>query len=463
MLVYLVDASHSVSARALDTAAQAIERSNAGVQPDAWRILAFGGGVAAIADTAALRRLATAEGADPLERLILPQVTNLEQALAAARAEIPPSSNGRIVLFSDGRQTDGDSLRSAERLAAERVPVFTQPMPVRDIGDTWIEEVRVAHAPAADSVTRIEVVVGSQVARRRRRHDTGRARACLRGSARPGARPVDRARRRVVHGRGPHLVEAVVTAARDVLPDNNTLPREIGVEPRPRVLYVHAALDDAGARRSHWRAPASRSPWRSPRRCRTSRSARRWDVVVLSNVARSALSPQAMAALGSWVEERGGGLLFVGGSAVFGEGVEGAQPGYRHTEIERVLPVTFDRDDEPEVALVIVLDRSWSMNGTAMELSKTAAEAAANTLAPSQMLGVLTFNDTSNWDVPLGRVRDSRAAVHDAIAGIKASGPTAIYPALGEAYARSPASAPAPSTSSCCRTGSPTHRTSRAW
>jgi hypothetical protein len=38
-----------------------------------------------------------------------------------------------------------------------------------------------------------------------------------------------------------------------------------------------------------------------------------------------------------------------------------------------VLPVTFDRDDEPEVALVIVLDRSWSMNGAPMEPSKAAA------------------------------------------------------------------------------------------
>ena len=111
-----------------------------------------------------------------------------------------------------------------------------------------------------------------------------------------------------------------------------------------------------------------------------------------------------------------------------------AQRGYRHTDIERVLPVTFDRDDEPAVALVIVLDRSWSMNGTAMDLSKSAAEGAANALAPSQMLGVLTFNDTSTWDVPLGRVRESRPELHAAIGRIKASGPTAIFPALRNAY-----------------------------
>ena len=48
----------------------------------------------------------------------------------------------------------------------------------------------------------------------------------------------------------------------------------------------------------------------------------RWDVVLLNNVPRAALSTEAMSALGSWVEERGGGLLFAGGQAVFGEGIE---------------------------------------------------------------------------------------------------------------------------------------------
>ena len=138
---------------------------NAGVRPDASRILAFGGRVAAIPDTAALRRLASGEGVDAIERLVSPDVTNLEQALAAARADIPPSTNGRIVLFSDGRQTEGDGLRSAARLAAEHVPVFTQALPVRDIGDTWLEDVRLPSAPIADTVTALEVVVGSQLAR----------------------------------------------------------------------------------------------------------------------------------------------------------------------------------------------------------------------------------------------------------------------------------------------------------
>ena len=452
-LVYLVDGSQSVSGRAMEAVAQAIETTNAAVRPDTWRILAFGGRVANVPDTTALRRLGTGQDADRLA-LLAPESTNLEQALAAARAEIPSSSNGRIVLFSDGRQTDGDALRAAERLAAERVPVFTRPMPVRDVGDTWIEDVRVAQPAVAQNPTEIEVVVGSQVAQP----------AGI--SVREGSRVLAHLRRDVTAGAtsvrlevsfetaGPHLVEAVVDAERDVVSENNTLAREVRVEPRPRLLYVHAAAGQAAAAAASLaRGTAtpvsgqsavvpnalSRSgieitmvrPEALPRRAD---AFDRWNVVLLDNVPRATLSTETMSALAAWVEERGGGLFFAGGQAVFGEGIEVAQRGYRHTDIERVLPVTFDRDDEPAVALVIVLDRSWSMNGTAMELSKAAAEGAANALAPSQMLGVLTFNDASTWDVPLARVRESRPGLHEAIDRIKASGPTAIFPALRNAY-----------------------------
>ncbi len=459
-LIYLVDGSQSVSARALNAVAQAIETTNAALRPDTWRILAFGGHASSVADTTALRRLASAPAGDALVERLAPDRSNLEQALAAARAEIPPSSNGQIVLFSDGHQTEGDALRAAERLAAAGVPVFARPMPVRDVGDTWVEDIRVAPTTAAASTTEITVVVGSQVAQP------------AEISLREGSRVLARVRRDITPGvvlvplevtfdaPGAHLVDAVVEAERDVVSENNTLTREVRVEARPRLLYVHAGDNKAPGGSGQGAAIAASQPSTTAVGAGQSKAvpnalARsgfeitllrpeslphraeafdRWDVVLLNNIPRATLATEAMAALDAWVEERGGGVFFAGGQAVFGEGLEVSQRGYRHTDLERILPITFDRDDEPAVALVIVLDRSWSMNGPAMELSKSAAEGAANTLAPSQMLGVLTFNDASTWDVPLGRVRESRPELHEAISRIKASGPTAIFPALRSAY-----------------------------
>jgi hypothetical protein len=64
-----------------------------------------------------------------------------------------------------------------------------------------------------------------------------------------------------------------------------------------------------------------------------------WDAVILSDIARTAISDAAMGALAQWVERDGGGLLVTGGEAVFGEaGDKGGPPGYRNTELERLTP-----------------------------------------------------------------------------------------------------------------------------
>jgi Mg-chelatase subunit ChlD len=155
-------------------------------------------------------------------------------------------------------------------------------------------------------------------------------------------------------------------------------------------------------------------------------------VVILSDVARSAMPDSTMAALSDWVEKTGGGLLVAGGEAVFGEGQRGS--GYRNTAIERLTPVTFERRDEPEVALVLILDRSWSMAGSSIELTKTAAQAAVDVLADEQTIGILTFNDKFAWDVTLRNVGKNRAAIRSKIAAIGPGGHTLIFPAIEQAY-----------------------------
>jgi uncharacterized membrane protein len=435
-LIALVDASHSVSSGALAAAADTIDALAAEVRPDALRLLAFGGRTAPLPGVAALRNGATPAGRDALDTLVAAEATNLEQALAAARAEAPAGANTRLVLFSDGHATDGDTRRVVERLAADHITVFTRPLAVRDLGDTWIEAVRAPRGAVAGGVTTLDVILGSQAVRRVaievRESTRVLARTTVDASLGVSIAPVEVR----FADPGPHLVEAIITSADrpDPLDANNTLSVEIVVEPRPRVLFAHgqgdvvpvaarvlaeAGVEVTGARPEELPADAAAFD--------------RWNAVVLSDLARARVADAAMAALAAWVEERGGGLLFIGGPAVDGDPLDESRRDFRGTELERVLPVTFDREDEAEVALVIVLDRSWSMNGAAMDLSKIAAEAAANTLSPAHLVGVLSFSSQATWDVPLSRLRDSRATLPDAIARIRASGPTDIYLALTQA------------------------------
>jgi uncharacterized membrane protein len=220
-----------------------------------------------------------------------------------------------------------------------------------------------------------------------------------------------------------------------VLAANNRLGREIVAGRRTRALYVEGAPASATylqrALTQSGFDVAIRTPDQLPVEPRGFGA---WDVVILSDVARASVSDAAARALGEWVERDGGGLFFAGGEAVFGEGKDGAPPGYRHSEIERLLPVTLERKDEPDVALVMVLDKSWSMNGPVMELCKAAAQAAVDVLSDEQTVGLITFDDRFTLDITPRNVGANRDEIRRKIAAVQPGGDTLIYPALQQAY-----------------------------
>jgi Ca-activated chloride channel homolog len=81
-----------------------------------------------------------------------------------------------------------------------------------------------------------------------------------------------------------------------------------------------------------------------------------------------------------------------------------------------------------------VLDRSWSMAGPSIDLCKAGAQAAVDVMTDKQVVGIITFNDQYDWNVPLSTVGQNRASIREKIAGIVPSGPTRIYPAVEQAY-----------------------------
>src|SRR5437763_13397949 len=91
-----------------------------------------------------------------------------------------------------------------------------------------------------------------------------------------------------------------------------------------------------------------------------------YDAVVLSDVARSSLSEQQMTALATYVRELGGGFILAAGETSYGD-----DGGYSKTDIERVLPITFDaKRPHRSVAMIVVLDKSGSMGGRILHSRK---------------------------------------------------------------------------------------------
>ncbi|MDP1661974.1 MAG: VWA domain-containing protein, partial [Phycisphaerales bacterium] len=166
-----------------------------------------------------------------------------------------------------------------------------------------------------------------------------------------------------------------------------------------------------------------------------------FDLVVLVDVPAEALSAASQQSLARYVTDTGGGLLMVGGppptANSFGAG------GWKGTPIEPLLPVTLDLPDRlvmPSTAVVIILDSSGSMargvmgsSASQQQIANHGAAAALGALDKQDLVGVIEFNSTASWVVPL-RPNDQPQKTGEAIMGISANGGTNLPPALALAY-----------------------------
>ena len=85
--------------------------------------------------------------------------------------------------------------------------------------------------------------------------------------------------------------------------------------------------------------------------------------------------------------------------------------------------------------MVLIIDKSSSMEGRKIELARLAAIGVVENLRPIDTVGVLIFDNSFQWAVPI-RKADDRAAIKRLISGITPDGGTQIAPALTEAYQR---------------------------
>src|SRR5207244_13658481 len=92
------------------------------------------------------------------------------------------------------------------------------------------------------------------------------------------------------------------------------------------------------------------------------------------------------------------------------------------------------KKEKPDsVAMIIVLDKSGSMGGQKIEMTKEAAKAPLALLKDTDSFGVVAFDYNFYWPVKFQPI-NNRAAMTQAIRTIIAGGETNIYPARRKAY-----------------------------
>ncbi|MEP3482034.1 MAG: VWA domain-containing protein [Fuerstiella sp.] len=358
--------------------------------------------------------------------------TNLDAALNAAIAALPPSRVPRIVLLSDGNATSGGS--SLATLSESNCPVDTVLLPVRSDPEVQLSGVQAPTQVRQGQPFYVEVVISSN-------QEAEGYVDLYRGDIQVGADNASKVKlkpgenrfrfRQSIEGKKQETFAARLRGFNDTLLDNNESSAIVYAVGRPRVLFIDRDVDQTDSLR--WALDEQsidlevRPPEGIPN---TLSELQAYECLVLSNVPATLMSMRQMDLIRMYVQDLGGGFIMLGGDESFGLG------GYYRTQVEEILPVrsNFEKEKEkPSLAMLLVIDKSGSMGGQPIELAKDAAKAAVELLGPKDSIGVIAFDGSPTMVAEI-RSTDNKGQIVDQISSIEASGGTAIYPALVEAY-----------------------------
>lgn len=428
-VVYALDVSRSVSPDFLARTVAWIRTVNERHRPAEARYVVFADRALVLdsLDEVATVRV-TQDDRATREDALAQGITDIERALRVTLMGFDSTRERRLVLVTDGRQTQGDLWRVVPRLQEEGVRVFTVPAAPASEQDAWVEAIHVPPGVRQHEPVAVRVVVQSFA--------PARAEVSLwEGPRRLGSVLVelheganDVVFDTALPGSGATVLTAKVSVTGDRFAGNDSLSESVPVAPPPQVLYVEGLPESSrylteALTAHHIQVTAVR-----PEALVADTSVlSRVDAVILSDLLAPSLDARTVAALLEFVRERGGGLVFAAGESTFGEN------GFAGSAIEQALPVRFEaRRKRRDLDLVLLIDRSHSMRGRKLELAKTAALSTLDLLERRHRLAVVAFDSRAHEVVPLEPVGNRRRA-EDLISGMTARGQTSLHPALAEA------------------------------
>lgn len=469
--VHVVDVSESVPEEAIADAQAAVDK--------AWNERGDGE-IRVITFAVRPRVIGATDSADP--KAVPPKITrhdegslrvqgagsNAQAALQLAYGLYPEGFLKRIVLYSDGVETAGDALAEAGRAREFGVKLYTVPYKRPVPAEVAVRELRIPPKIKVGEAFEIRAVLFSnRAAKIRARLYQGEALNGLDGirdlDLKPGENDIpfksvvripgsvtyaleieplgflNPAASPAPSGSAPAPAASAPAPAASAVPpgpkpkgldrfvENNKYAVTVAVPGRPSVLYIEGDQGHGNYLTNALVAQEFEVDLRGPDGIPSSlKEIERYDFVIVSDVSADRVSYSQQDLLESYVKDLGGGFLMAGGQNSFGLG------GWRHTKLEKILPVRMDAEkkkDQPSIALCLVIDRSGSMSGQKIEMAKEAAKATAEILSPDDYIEVIAFDSQPTRLVRMQSARNRMRILSD-ISRLAPNGGTDIFPAI---------------------------------
>lgn len=413
----LADTSQSLTQPDIDLLAERISQVQQARGRHNVRVLPFARAVRAISPEEATTSLKQTSGDLGLG-------TNLEAAIRDAIASTPAGLVPHFVIVSDGMETEGNAMQALWQAQQMNIPIDTYALKGRLKPQLGIDSVKMPPQAFAGEKFPVEIALRSP------REATARIELKAEGKT-IGTGDV-----KLKSGSNDITITAAVTTSGVIHLSGTLGAGDLGEArfdqavyiQKPRMLYV--SQDPAGTDVNFMRAVDSYQFDVTKQPDLPLDTLQKYEVVVLNNQDLEGFSPTAKLAIENYVK-RGGGLLTIGGER--NQYME-KKPGTPEDPLERTLPAKLAPPRSPEgTCVVLIVDKSSSMEGRKMELARIASIGVIENLRPIDLIGVLIFDNSHQWAVPIRKAED-KVLIKRLVAGVTPDGGTQIAPALTEAF-----------------------------
>ena len=350
------------------------------------------------------------------------RATDLEAAIRGAIAELPAGMVPRIALISDGKENSGSITRAAWQAQSLGIPIDTFELKGKPEPGLHLESVSLPTVAFTGERFAVDLTI---VAPRR---IAGVVEIKAEGKS-LGKNPVE-----LEAGVNHVILHPSIASAGAINLAGSLSAGDLGEVRfdralnlrRPRILYVSQDPDGTEAHIMQTLASAQ------------------FDTDRVADLGKSKFSDYQIAVLNNWdldsmptdrkdeaekFVKQGGGLLVIGG-----EHNQYDEKKKIEDAMDRTLPAKVAPPKSPEgTCVVLIIDKSSSMEGKKIELARQSAIGVIENLRPIDSVGVLIFDNSFQWAVPIRKAED-RAMIKRLVSGITPDGGTQIAPALSEAY-----------------------------
>ncbi len=350
--------------------------------------------------------------------------TDIEAAVRDATSALPAGMVPRIALISDGKENHGSVTRAAWQARQLGIPIDTYPLEGRPRPALRLDQVRLPALVFSGERFAIDLAIESPKA----------AKASVELTAE--GKPLGKSEVQLEQGSNMVRLNANIASTGAVELAGGVKAEGLGevrfaqsvALRRPRMLYL--SQDPANAE-THFMKTLEAAQFDVQKSAvMPDGPLDPYQVIVLNNWDLEGIFPTRKNDIEAFVQQ-GGGLLVIGGEKnMYAENKQ------FEDALDRSLPAKLAPPRSPEgTCVVLIVDKSSSMEGKKMELARLAAIGVVENLRPIDLVGVLMFDNSFQWAVPIRKAED-RPLIKRLIAGITPDGGTQIAPALTESYRR---------------------------